>query len=79
VFFFSDPMMGVLALVNLLALAMLFPVGLRLLDDFTARLRAGEDEPAFDPRAFPDLDLDPMAWNGREEPLAAPAVRTARA
>jgi AGCS family alanine or glycine:cation symporter len=28
VFFFADPMMGVLAVVNLLTITMLFPVGL---------------------------------------------------
>jgi AGCS family alanine or glycine:cation symporter len=64
VFFFSDPLMGVLALVNLLALAMLFPVGLRILDDFRAKLRAGEDHPLFHPEEFPDLDLDRSAWPG---------------
>lgn len=78
VFFYSDPMMGVLAVVNLLALMMLFPIGLRLLDDFTARLRAGEDEPLFDPDAFPDLDLDRTAWTNGEGPLAAPSVRPGR-
>ena len=62
VFFFSDPMMGVLALVNLLAITMLFPVILRVLDDFRAQLAAGVEHPVFEPEKFPGLDLDPTAW-----------------
>ena len=62
VFFFSDPMMGVLALVNLLTITMLFPVGMRLLNDFTDQLKAGNDLPVFDPAKFPDLDIDESAW-----------------
>ena len=62
VFFFSDPLMGVLAVVNLMAIMMLFPVALRVLDDFRAQLKAGVDRPVFKPTAFPDLDLDHTAW-----------------
>ncbi len=63
VFFFSDPMMGVLALVNLLTITMLFPVGMRLLNDFRDQLKAGNDRPVFDPDKFPDLDIDKSAWS----------------
>ncbi len=63
VFFFSDPMMGVLAVVNLLAIIMLFPVGMRVLKDFTEQLKEGTDPPIFDPRKFTDLDIDPTAWD----------------
>jgi AGCS family alanine or glycine:cation symporter len=62
VFFFSDPMMGILALVNLLAITMLFPIGLRVLNDFRDQLRAGNEHPVFDPEKFPDLDIDKTAW-----------------
>lgn len=62
VFFFSDPLMGVLAVVNLMAIMMLFPVALRVLDDFRAQLKAGVPRPVFQPTAFPDLDLDHAAW-----------------
>jgi len=62
VFFFSDPLMGVLALVNLLAIIMLFPVALRVLQDFRGQLAAGTANPVFRPEAFPDLDVDPAAW-----------------
>lgn len=67
VFFFSDPMMGILALVNLLAIIMLFPVGLRVLNDFRDQLKAGNDNPVFDPAKFSDLDIDAGAW--RQEPV----------
>ncbi len=63
VFFFSDPMMGVLAIVNLLAVAMLFPVGLRVLNDFREQLKQGVEQPVFDPAKFPDLDIDKSAWD----------------
>lgn len=63
VFFFSDPMMGVLALVNLVAIVMLFPTCMRVVNDFRAQLKAGVARPVFDPANFPDLDLDREAWN----------------
>jgi AGCS family alanine or glycine:cation symporter len=62
VFFFSDPMMGILALVNLLAVLMLFPIAMRILRDFREQLRAGIDRPVLDPATFADLDIDPTAW-----------------
>ena len=62
VFFFSDPMMGVLALVNLIALLMLFPTFTRVLDDFRTQIKEGEDRPVFHADKFPDLDLDRTAW-----------------
>jgi AGCS family alanine or glycine:cation symporter len=73
VFFFSDPMMGVLAVVNLIAVLMLFPVGMRVLKDFTDQLRQGIETPVFDPQKFPDLDIDPSAWTNGVR--AAPAAR----
>lgn len=63
VFFFSDPLMGILAVVNLLALLMLFPTALRLLNDYRAQLKAGVSEPVFDPEEYKDLDIDPAAWS----------------
>jgi len=66
VFFFSDPMMGVLAVVNLLALTMLFPIAKRLLNDFRDQLKAGVVRPVFDPDKFPDLNIDRTAWTGKE-------------
>ncbi|MBE3637183.1 alanine/glycine:cation symporter family protein [Mangrovicoccus algicola] len=68
VFNFSDPMMGVLALVNLVALAMLFPTAMRVLKDYRAQLAAGR-EPVFDPEAFPDLALDKAAWTDAGEDI----------
>ncbi|WP_432255384.1 alanine/glycine:cation symporter family protein [Limimaricola sp. AA108-03] len=62
VFFFSDPLMGLLALVNLLALTMLFPVGLRLLNDYRRQLRAGAVEPVLEIEDYADLDIDRAAW-----------------
>lgn len=75
VFFFSDPMMGVLAVVNLLALIMLFPIAKRMLfpiakrmlNDFRDQLKAGVVRPMFDPDKFPDLDIDRTAWTSKEK------------
>ncbi len=63
VFFFSDPMMGILALANLLAIAMLFPIGLRVLNDYREQVKQGVEHPVFDPDKFPDLDIDRSAWD----------------
>ncbi|MGF1729340.1 alanine/glycine:cation symporter family protein [Photobacterium kasasachensis] len=62
VFFFSDPMMGILAIVNLLALLMLFPTLIRILTDYKEQLKAGAEHPVFDASKFPDLDIDLEAW-----------------
>lgn len=62
VFFFSDPMMGILALVNLLSITMLFPVSMRVLRDYREQLAAGNEHPVFDAAKFPDLDIDKEAW-----------------
>lgn len=63
VFFFSDPLMGVLAIVNLLALMMLFPVATRVLADYRSQLKKGIEHPVFDPSNFQDLDIDLTAWD----------------
>ncbi|MDO6461309.1 alanine/glycine:cation symporter family protein [Granulosicoccaceae sp. 1_MG-2023] len=65
VFFFADPLMGLLALVNLVAIIMLFPVAMRVVDDFRAQLRAGVERPVFDPDKFADLSIDRQAWDVR--------------
>lgn len=62
VFFFADPMMGILAMVNLVVILMLLPICLRLLDDFQSQLAAGKDEPFLEPDKFADLDIDRSAW-----------------
>ncbi len=66
VFFFSDPMMGILALVNLIAIMMLLPTCLRILRDFGNQLKSGVERPVFNPDDFPDLDVDRTAWTGKE-------------
>lgn len=65
VFFFSDPLMGVLALINLLALIMLFPQVMRMLKDYRQQLQKGKEEPVFNIAEYKDLDIDPKAWNSK--------------
>lgn len=77
VFFFSDPMMGILALVNLLAILMLFPVAMRLLRDFRAQLKAGIERPVLNPDDYADLDIDRDAWTALE-PVTAEKTATAQ-
>ena len=55
-------MMGILALVNLLAIMMLFPVAMRLLRDFRQQLKAGIERPVLNPDDYADLDIDRDAW-----------------
>ncbi|MEM7630968.1 MAG: alanine/glycine:cation symporter family protein [Pseudomonadota bacterium] len=77
VFSFSDPMMGILAVVNLLALMMLFPVAMRIIKDFRDQVAQGIDKPVFDPAKFQDLDTDPTAWPDapQSEPVAVPDAK----
>ena len=53
---------GILAIVNLLALLMLFPTLIRILTDYKEQLKAGAEHPVFDASKFPDLDIDLEAW-----------------
>ncbi|MNQ74954.1 Amino-acid carrier protein AlsT [compost metagenome] len=62
VFAFADVTMGLLAVVNLLALTLLFKVGLRVMRDYDDQFKAGIKVPVLDPRRFADLDLDPSVW-----------------
>ncbi|MET0613537.1 alanine/glycine:cation symporter family protein [Pseudomonas caspiana] len=62
VFAFADITMTLLAFVNLIALAMLFKVAMRILRDYDAQRKAGIKTPVFDSSQFPDLDLDRTAW-----------------
>ncbi len=65
VFFFADPMMGILAVVNLVALMMLLPIALRILKDFRKQLDAGVARPVLNPDDFTDLELDRTVWTGK--------------
>ncbi len=60
-FGFADAAMGLLALVNLFALVLLFPVGLRVMRDFDGQRKRGL-KPVFDPDDYADLDIDRAAW-----------------
>jgi AGCS family alanine or glycine:cation symporter len=73
VFAFADVTMGLLAIANLIALALLFKVGLRLMRDYDKQIKAGVESPVFDPKDFADLDLDPKAWPAQP---SAPAPHT---
>ncbi|MDF2488313.1 MAG: sodium:alanine symporter [Pseudomonas sp.] len=67
VFAFADITMTMLAFVNLIALALLFGIALRVLRDYDQQRAAGIRVPVFDPAKFRDLDLDKRAWPEREE------------
>ncbi|MGK7931343.1 MAG: alanine/glycine:cation symporter family protein [Microcystaceae cyanobacterium] len=62
VFGFADVTMGLLALVNLVALFGLMKLGLRVLQDYDQQLQQGIEEPVFNYHAFPDVNIDPKAW-----------------
>ncbi|WP_339526746.1 alanine:cation symporter family protein, partial [Pseudomonas sp. EA_35y_Pfl2_R111] len=62
VFAFADVTMGLLAIANLIALVLLFKVGLRLMRDYDNQIKAGVESPVFDAKNFADLDLDPAVW-----------------
>ena len=61
VFGFADLTMGLLALVNLVALVMLMPVGLRILADYERQRLAGLS-PSFVAADHDHLGIDPRSW-----------------
>jgi AGCS family alanine or glycine:cation symporter len=66
VFSFADLTMALLAVFNLIALALLAKVGFRLMADYDQQSRAGRI-PVFDPDKFPDLDIDREAWKDAKD------------
>jgi AGCS family alanine or glycine:cation symporter len=58
--------MALLAVFNLIALALLAKVGFRLMADYDQQSRAGRI-PVFDPDKFPDLDIDREAWKDAKD------------
>jgi amino acid carrier protein len=64
VFGFADITMGLLALVNLVALVALMPVGLRVLHDYERQRRLGQ-VPVFCAADHQALRLDPLSWPGQ--------------
>jgi alanine or glycine:cation symporter, AGCS family len=54
--------MGLLALANLFAMALLFKTGLRFMKDYDQQIADGIKTPVFDPQRFPDLNIDAKAW-----------------
>ena len=60
---FADLSMGMMAIINLVAILMLSPIAFALFKDYDAQLKAGK-EPVFDPSQFPKLanKVDPKAW-----------------
>lgn len=65
VFAFADLTMGLLALVNLIALAMLFKPAKRVMIDYETQRKAGVTTPTFAAEDFADLNLDDTAWPKR--------------
>ncbi len=76
VFGFADVTMGLLALVNLIALIALFKPGLRILKDFDHQIAEGIEQPVFDAKRFPDLNLDAAAWEIEPEDIERMGART---
>jgi alanine or glycine:cation symporter, AGCS family len=76
VFAFADITMTMLAFVNLIALFLLFKVGMRIMRDYDDQRAAGIKTPVFDSSKFPDLDLDLQAWPANP-PAAAPKAEAA--
>lgn len=78
VFAFADVTMGLLALVNLVALALLYKTVLRLMRDYDQQIDDGIEQPVLDRSQFADLDLDPAAWPQAGEAAKAAAASPAK-
>ena len=74
IFSFADLTMGLLAVVNLLGLALLAPVARRLLRDYDQKVANGQ-EAIFDVDEWQDLDIDPHAWADVKAPAKTDAPK----
>ena len=61
VFAFADLTMALVAITNLVAVALLLKVALRVIRDYDSQSRAGKT-PVFNPDDFKDLNIDRSAW-----------------
>ena len=66
VFAFADLTMALVAITNLVAVALLLKVALRVIRDYDSQSRAGRT-PAFNPDDFKDLNIDRDAWTDAGE------------
>lgn len=66
IFSFADVAMGLLALVNLIALFFLFKIGLRIMRDFDQQICKGVAEPVLNVGEFSDLNIDQKTWSTTE-------------
>ena len=66
IFGFADLTMALLALVNLIALALMLKVCFRIMRDYDQQSAAGL-RPVFDPDKFPDLKIDKEAWKDADK------------
>lgn len=73
VFGFADVTMGLLALVNLIALLLLSNVGFAVLKDYDRQIKIGE-EPSFAADRFARIAIDPQAWVS--EAIAASSIES---
>jgi AGCS family alanine or glycine:cation symporter len=62
IFAWADVTMSLVAVVNLVAIVMLFKVCMRLLNDYDSQLANGIPQPQFNADNFADLNIDPTAW-----------------
>ncbi|MBV2365749.1 alanine/glycine:cation symporter family protein [Streptomonospora nanhaiensis] len=73
----ADATMGIMALINLAAIAPLAGVAIRLLSDYTAQRKEGKD-PVFTKDRMPDL-VNVQCWDASDLPSAGPASATGSA
>ena len=73
--------MGLLAVVNLVAVLLLIKVGLRIVRDYDEQRRAGIAQPVFDPAKFADPEHRPrrLARGAAGAGRAGGGLRSARA
>src|SRR3546814_19164382 len=76
VFAFADVTMGLLAIPTLIAVALLFKVGLRLMRDYDRQIRAGIEPTVLAPKAFAEPHLDPAARRPEERRAGQECVST---
>lgn len=66
IFFFSDPLMGMLAIINLYVMWRLFPVFKRLHEDYEGQRLKEKDEPVLAINKFKDLNFDFSIWKSKQ-------------
>ena len=63
----ADVFMGLMAIINLIAIVLLSKIAFKALDDYKKQKRSGIKDPIFDASSIPELSDEEIEWQSHNE------------